>query len=169
MRLEQWSIDPLKSRIGFTAESMGFMKVDGEFLNYKTEIAAPPNAFEHARITFVAYTESLTTDNKKRDRHLKSEDFLHAEKYPEIRFVSENFRQVSENEYILKGKLTIKGISQSVEVQVRQSPSDTQAKEFHLRGIIDRKQFELEFEGKLGDTVVGDEIAIDMLVFLIAG
>jgi polyisoprenoid-binding protein YceI len=171
---QQWAIDPLDSRIGFVAENMGFMHVKGELLNYSAEISSATDEFEKVQLSFTAYTESLTTGNKKRDKHLKSSDFLYIEKYPEIRFVSESFERISEDTYDLKGRLTIKDSTRSVELKVREIPARTQEtssnqkfrKNLNVTGIINRHAFGLRFSGGFSDSMVGDEVEIEVDVVI---
>lgn len=60
-----------------------------------------------------AKTSTLSTGNKMRDKHLKSDDFFDAEKYPKMEFTSTSITQKGE-EYFAKGSLTIKDVTKEV-------------------------------------------------------
>ncbi len=49
-----------------------------------------------------------------RDKHLKSDDFFNAEKYPKITFASTSFKKVKNNVYALAGSLTIRDVTKNI-------------------------------------------------------
>ena len=57
---------------------------------------------------------SLTTENSKRDGHLKSPDFFDVTKFPSITFKSKKVKKLGENKYEMIGDLTIKGITKTI-------------------------------------------------------
>src|SRR5690606_40608338 len=59
---------------------------------------------------------SIDTRNEQRDGHLRSNDFLAMEEYPEITFVSTGVKQTGATELELTGDLTIKGVTNAVTV-----------------------------------------------------
>jgi len=60
---------------------------------------------------------TLSTTNKTRDQHLKSEDFFDAAKHPKMSFETGEVSK-DENGYVAKGKLTIKGVTKDVTFDV---------------------------------------------------
>ena len=79
-----WSVDPTQSELGFSAKGMfGLATVKGTFTNYEGELTVhPEGASGELRIT----APSLDTRNPKRDKHLRSPDFFHVERYPTVTF-----------------------------------------------------------------------------------
>lgn len=71
------------------------------------------NDISKSEISGVAHVDKLTTENNMRDKHLKSEDFFHAEAFPTIKFVCRSMEKNGER-YLAKGDLTIKETTQSV-------------------------------------------------------
>ena len=57
--------------------------------------------------------ETLDTDNWLRNRHLRSSKYFNNKEYPRLYFQSNSISR-NGNEYIVKGTLTIKGISKEV-------------------------------------------------------
>lgn len=55
---------------------------------------------------FTAQVATISTDNEKRDGHLKSEDFFNAEKFPEIKFKGKI--EEEKNKYYLVGDFTMR-------------------------------------------------------------
>jgi len=60
-----------------------------------------------------ADVNSLNTDNKGRDKHLKSSDFFDVEKYPTMKFTSSEITKDGDN-YKVQGTLTIKNVKKDV-------------------------------------------------------
>jgi len=57
---------------------------------------------------------SINTENEYRDKHLKSNDFFNAEKFPEIKFKSIKFEKNGDNKYKIIGNLTIRDVTKEV-------------------------------------------------------
>src|SRR3546814_11766541 len=61
--------------------------------------------FSDAVFNFSAEIDSVNTNSKDRDTHLKSDDFFNATQYPKLKFVSKSFYGSK-----LKGDLTIRDV-----------------------------------------------------------
>lgn len=70
-------------------------------------------AGSHFDVTVDVHT--LDTGLKMKNRHARAESFFNAEKYPTIRFVSSKISNAGD-QYLVKGKLTIKDITKDVEI-----------------------------------------------------
>jgi polyisoprenoid-binding protein YceI len=82
----RWRIDPTRSSVAFHTKGLwGLATVNGRFSRYAgtLDLAGRP------AIELIVESGSLDTDHEKRDKHLRSPDFLAAERHPSIRFVSE--------------------------------------------------------------------------------
>lgn len=60
-----------------------------------------------------ADVSTISTGSRVRDKHLKSQDFFHAEQYPKMSFTSSSIEKKGE-QYFAHGTLTIKGITKDV-------------------------------------------------------
>ena len=80
-----WKADPAHTRVRFTATHMLIAEVSGEFMEFKGEIVTKNEDFSDAEVTFTAEVGSLNSDNDRRDKHLKSDDFFNVEKFPELK------------------------------------------------------------------------------------
>ncbi len=167
-----WTIDAAHSKIGFTISHMVISEVEGRFNNYSATITAGEN-FENAKINVSIEINSINTNNEERDKHLKSPDFFDAEKYPKITFISTEFQKVDDENYILKGNLTMHGVTKPVELNVKfggivKDPWGNTRAGFKLSGTIDRYEFGLKYNSTLetGGLVIGQEVEIDAKVEL---
>jgi polyisoprenoid-binding protein YceI len=113
-----WNVDAAHTSVSFTVKHF-FTPVKGQFEQFDVELVYdrenPENSSVHVKIPVA----SLSTGNPKRDNHLRSPDFFETEAHPYITFVSESVKKVSDEELLVRGPLTIKGQTKTVELSVR--------------------------------------------------
>ena len=84
-----WSLDTVHSRVGFLARHAMVTKVRGSFNEFEgTADGRGRDGVNDARIDITIQVGSVDTRNADRDAHLKSGDFLEADKYLAITFSS---------------------------------------------------------------------------------
>jgi polyisoprenoid-binding protein YceI len=105
------------------------------------------------------------------ETHLKSDDFFSVEKFPTSRFVISKIDSKGGDQYVVKGNLTIKGITNEVEfpatIQIAKGQVSAQAKI-----VVDRTKFDIRYRSgnffeNLGDKVIDDNF--EMTVDLVGG
>ncbi|WP_291722443.1 YceI family protein [Bernardetia sp.] len=168
-----WNIDPMHSEIQFKVKHLVISTVTGSFGEFSGKLEATKEDLTDAKITFEATIDSISTGNEQRDGHLKSDDFFGAEQHPKLTFESTSFEKKSDDEYTLKGNLTIKGTTKPVSLEVEYGGTATDAygntkAGFELKGKINRKDFGLTWNGvtEAGGVVVSDEVRLLMNVQL---
>jgi polyisoprenoid-binding protein YceI len=169
-----YKIDAAHSEIGFKIKHLVISTVSGNFSKFDVTMDCESNDFTDAKINFEADVDSISTNSEQRDAHLKSADFFDAEKYPKITFKSTSIDKKSDNEYVLHGDLTIRGVTKNVALNVEHGGSVVdpygQNKEgFELTGKISRKEFGLTWNAltEAGGAVVSDDVRLIMSVQLI--
>lgn len=110
----KWSVDKAHSNVKFTVTHLLVSEVEGSFKLFDGSMEASKPDFSDAKINFTVDVNSVNTDNDMRDKHLKSDEFFGAEKYPQIKFVSASFTPAGGNKYKLGGNLTIKDVTKPV-------------------------------------------------------
>ena len=113
-----WKLDKVHSSITFTVKHMVISSVTGSFKDFAITMKSAKDDFSDATVQSTIKVGSLSTDNDKRDAHLKSDDFFNAEKYPEINFKSTSFEKLSETKYKITGDLTIRDVTKNVTFDV---------------------------------------------------
>ena len=159
-----WKIDELHSEIQFKVKHLVISTVTGSFEKFDALIESDSDDFSNARIRFTANIDSINTGVKDRDIHLKSDDFFHAEKYPQLIFESRDFT-TTDGRNELTGDLTIRDITHPVNLSayfggiVKDQFGQIKAC-FEVTGIINRKDFGLKWNGMTGagGVVVADEV-----------
>ncbi|MBU1275013.1 MAG: YceI family protein [Proteobacteria bacterium] len=111
----QWSFDPPHCQIVFTVKHV-FAPVMGQFKKFDGKIFFSPEDLSNSRVELNIQVDSIDTGVDARDRHLKSADFFDATRYPVIRFASEGFTKRGDNEYVVRGRLTMKDVTRPVEI-----------------------------------------------------
>jgi polyisoprenoid-binding protein YceI len=106
--------DPAQSRIEFEAENMWVNTVEGTIKGWKGKVTFDPENPGASSFDVRAEVATIHTGNEERDEHLRSVDFFETEKFPEMRFKSEDVKKTSENQYQVTGKLTIKDVTRGV-------------------------------------------------------
>jgi NAD(P)H:quinone oxidoreductase type IV len=113
-----YTVDPERSSIGFTTRHMfGLGKVNGTF---RVESASITIGEPVTRSTAHAVIEagSFHTGTPRRDEHVRSAAFLHAERHPEIRFESTGVSRGAGGAWVVEGHLTVRGHRAPVELTV---------------------------------------------------
>jgi len=104
--------------------------------------------------------------NAKLLGHLKSDDFFGVEKFPKASFVITSVTAKEDHNYAVKGKLTIKGITNDVEfpAQVKAEGKKISAT---AKIIVDRTKYNIKFRSanffeNLGDKAIEDDFELDV-------
>jgi polyisoprenoid-binding protein YceI len=165
MDTTKWILDPAHSELNFKVKHLMISNVKGEFKKFQAEVTG--NDFEHALVSARIDAASLFTNDETRDGHLRSADFFEVEKYKEILFEGKSLTKVDDANYLLKGLLTIRGISKEVTLDVEfgginTDPWGNEKAGFSLNGKINRKDWGLNWNAALetGGVLVSDEVKI---------
>lgn len=111
----QWKVDPYHSSLNFNISHSGISIVKGNFLEYTGNLTTEGEALNNANFDFTVKVNSINTNVKDRDNHLRSADFFEVEKYPNMTFKSTKILATGKpDKYLLYGKLTIKDVTKDV-------------------------------------------------------
>jgi polyisoprenoid-binding protein YceI len=167
-----WKLDPSHSTVGFVVRHLGFSKVRGGFTTFEgTVTVAEDVAASTAQVVIQA--DSFDSGDEGRDQHVRSADFLDVETHPTLTFEVTGVRHVRDNEYVLLGDLTIRGITRPVELATEFLGTDTDPfgntkAGFEATTEIDREAFGLTWNAALesGGVLVGKKVQIVLEVQL---
>ncbi|MBT2226072.1 YceI family protein [Nonomuraea sp. NEAU-A123] len=163
-----YNLDVAHTRIGFVVKHMMVSKVRGSFGDFTGSVTIAENPLESSAELTIK-TESLTTGVADRDGHLRSDDFLSAEKYPALTFKSTRVVSHSGDEFTVVGDLTIRDVTQPVELTVEYGGAGTNpwgqaVWGFSITTEIDREEFGLTWNQALetGGVLVGKKVKIEI-------
>jgi polyisoprenoid-binding protein YceI len=115
----EFLIDEEHFSIGFFINHIGFADQLGQFLEGSGQFVWDETTNELHSGEVVVKASSVFTNHKARDRHLRSEDFLHTSEHDEVRFEATSWEPEGPNQGILHGDLTMLGQSHPVKLDVR--------------------------------------------------
>ena len=160
-----YEIQPAASKVWFSIDSI-VKPVKGKFSHFKGGITLKPDADNNGQVLFVVESDSISTSNIMIDKVVRSKSFFDVEHYPAILFVSSSFSWQSETRGLLRGKLTLRGITKPVVFSVELSDikgnkvnnSDTIL--VKIVTSISRSMFGM----KLMTSVIGDAVKLSMTI-----
>lgn len=117
---ETLNIDKAHTFITFKVSHIGFAWIPGAFTDFDGTLVHDAEQPANSKVTFTVRIPSLDTWHAERDKHLKSDDFFAAESHPTATFTSTAYEPAGDNTAILRGDLTIKGITREVEFKVNE-------------------------------------------------
>ncbi len=166
----QWKIDPDHSEIRFQVRHI-LTTVSGTFNEFTGDILFNPQQPSKGKINFTVNVKSVNTNNGKRDNHLKSKDFFHADKFPEMTFTSTKISHKMGNQYELEGNMTIKDVTKNITLVFEflnptQHPFDKKNNVggFITKFIIPRLDYHVGNGKFLKMGVVGDVVDVEIAV-----
>ena len=169
-----YTLDPAHTRIGFVARHAMVTKVRGAFNEFEgtatLDGANPANSSAQVTIS----TASIDTRNAQRDGHLRSNDFLAMDEYPQITFVSTGARQVDDGTFELTGDLTIKGVTNPITIPfsfegAAKDPFGNLRVGFEGAVTINRKDYGITWNAALetGGVLVSDKVTLEFELSLV--
>jgi len=166
-----YSIDPAHTRIGFVARHAMVTKVRGSFNEFEGSGVVDGTDLASSQVTLTIQATSIDTRNEQRDAHLRSNDFLAMDEFPQITFVSTGFSQTGPTSLDLIGDLTVKGVTNSVTVPFEfegaaTDPFGNLRVGFEGSVTINRKDFGITWNAALetGGVLVSENITLEFEV-----
>ena len=161
-----WVVNRDHSEIMFQVTYMNVTELNGRFNEFTGEAILNDKALP-SELQVNIKSASIDTGNRLRDGHLKDQDFLQADHFPEIIFLSKKISRISNGKYRAEGPLTIKGITKSVVVDFTVSEAVKDTWGFDNRFVkftakINRKDFNIVWNKTLDGQqfLVGNSIGI---------
>ena len=164
-----WALDPVHSSVQFAVKHMVVTTVRGTFNRFELDIDFDETNPERSSVEARLDAASIDTGVADRDTHLRSPDFLEAERFPTIVFRSRRIEPAGGDRYRIAGYLTIKDVTREVSMDaalggIGKSPWGQQVAGFSAETTINRKDFDLNWNAALetGGWLVGDQIKISI-------
>lgn len=169
MPLITYEIDSAHSAVHFSVRHLMVSNVRGEFGKISGTVKFDPEKPENSTVEATIDVNSISTREPQRDVHLKSADFLDAEKFPTITFRSKKI-EVDSGGGKVTGDLTIRGVTHEITLKVEgptpeiKDPWGKQRIGASATAKLNRKDFGLTWNAALetGGVVVGEEVKIEI-------
>lgn len=166
----EWTLDASHSQIGFVARHLGFSKATGHFKKFAAVVRADPKTGKISTLEATAETASIDTGIEKRDAHLRSDDFLNAEKFPQLKIAMKSIKW-NGTKFTAQADLTIRDVTKTVPFKgellgvhnVNFGQGLTTRAGYEATATISRKEFGLKWNMVTeGLSVVADPIQIEL-------
>ena len=113
---DTYRVDPVHTSITFKIKHLGIANVHGRFTDVSGTLKFDPASAANSAIEIQVKTESIDTNNSKRDEDLRSSNFFDASKYPIIKFKSTSVKKVDPDNYEISGDLTLHGVTRKLQL-----------------------------------------------------
>lgn len=164
----RYDVDPDHSIVEFKVAHMVISKTTGHFKDYTGFIEMDPDAGTVKAIEATIKTASVTTNQEKRDTHLRNPDFFDVEKYPTMVYKMKSYKKSGDG-YTAIGDLTLRGVTKEMTLTgnlngVTKDPWGNTRAGFTAEGKVNRKDFGMVWNNALdgGGLIVGDEVLIKL-------
>ena len=156
-----WTIDPNHSQVNFAIKHIQISTVRGSISGVTGNVIWDDKDPTKSSVEATINATTVTTNNEKRDGHLKSPDFFNVEKFPTMTFKSTAVTGTSGKLQVV-GDLTLAGVTKSVTLDVdgptppQKSMGGKLASGFSATGKLKRSDF--NFGSKYTEPSLGDEV-----------
>lgn len=160
----QSKFDLEKSAIKWTGKKItnnshtGSLKFKSAYLSLE-DVQNPSGIFE-VNMSSLSNEDQTGEWKQKLEGHLKSEDFFSVEKYPDATLVLKEIKSKKDNSYSLRGELTIKDITHSVDFNLVVYKDKIEGELTFDRSEYNVKYASGSFFENLGDNLILDEVTL---------
>ena len=161
-------IDASHTRIGFVARHAMVTKVRGSFNEFEGSAVVDANDFTKSSAQLTIQVASIDTRSEQRDGHLRTNDFLDLENFPQITFASTAVEKTGPTSLEVTGDLTIKDVTRSVTIPfdfegAATDPYGNLRVGFEGSVVINRKDYGITFNAALetGGVMVSEKITLE--------
>ncbi|PLY10893.1 MAG: hypothetical protein C0626_04475 [Arcobacter sp.] len=159
-----YNVDKDHSNVGFKVKHLMISSVTGKFDKFTGSFEYDEKTNTLENLTGNVVVASINTENEKRDKHLRSEDFFDAANFPHLTFTLDKIED--DKAY---GKLTMRGVTKEVALDFENNgsivdPWGNRRVGLALSGKINRKDYGLNWNKTLeaGGVVVGETVKINV-------
>jgi len=108
----------MHASVQFKISHLGMSWIVGRFDSFTGEYSFDAAKPEASKLSIVVDTKSVNTNHAERDIHLRNEDFLEVDKYPQATFTSESVTLNADNTGTMTGKLNLHGVEKTITVAI---------------------------------------------------
>ncbi|HIF9180526.1 TPA: YceI family protein [Photobacterium damselae] len=100
--------------INFKISHLGYSFIKGRFNDFSGQFSYDPTNISASNVEVIVNTQSLDSNHAERDKHVRSDDFIDASKYPQAKFVSTKVVGKGDGNLEIFGDLTLHGQSKPI-------------------------------------------------------
>lgn len=120
-KVEHYTVDVEGAHafIHFKIKHLGYSWLLGRFNTFDGEFSVDPDNIETGKIELNIDVASIDSNHAERDKHLRNEDFLDVEKFPDSKFVSTRIVQGEGDNFTVYGDFTLHGVTKEIAIAAK--------------------------------------------------
>jgi polyisoprenoid-binding protein YceI len=166
----EWTVDPARSSIAFTARQMG-VPSKGRFKAFKTSVKFDPDNLGGSVVEVIVDAASADAGNPDIDKEIKQEKWFDVARFPTVRFATTAFRaKGGKGDYEAVARLTIRDVTEEVvlpfKLEIGADPADPGQLVARMTGelTISRTKFGVGRSEWRDTKIVGDDVDLNLEV-----
>jgi polyisoprenoid-binding protein YceI len=160
----QWQLQPKQSKLTFVGTQAG-AAFEGTFEKFTADIKFDAQDLPSSRFDVLIDLASVNTADSERDETLRGADLFDVKKFPQGKFVAEQFVAKGAGKYTGAGKLTLRNVTRDVPIEFTFEQKDGSA---WLKGSAALKRLDFGVgQGEWKDTdTVANEVKVRFILLL---
>ena len=164
--VEHFVLEKPHTQILFFADHLGFSLSNGRFTDFDGKFTLDYDDLANSSVDVTVKTASIEMGDEAWNTHMKNEDFLNVEAFPEMRFVSDSVELLDDKTAHVNGNLTLLGIERPLTLHVKHNKSGIHpfngkvVSGFTVEGEVRRSDYGMTF----GLPLLGDIVKIQIQV-----
>jgi polyisoprenoid-binding protein YceI len=161
----RYELDTEHLTIAFLGEHIGYAKTLGSFRKASGSYVFDDSIQALSELRVVVETASVDTGHERRDRHLRSADFLASAEFPRMTFTAASGRAVGNGRYVIDGQLELRGVTRPLTLEAtvnKIAPYPIGDKDIVMgvsaRGSLKRSDFGMTYA--VENALVGDVVEL---------
>src|SRR5918994_4342382 len=166
-----WLVDLVHSSANFAVKHNGVTTFRSGFDRFEARLSGG----EQARLEGAVEVDSIRIDEEMLKGHLLSPEFFDVQRFPQLRFASEEFSVGEDGSLRVRGELGIRGEKRQVEAsgrvaQLGEDAYDKARVGLSIEATVDRRDFGLDWQAELpsGGEVLDYAVTISVDLELVA-
>jgi polyisoprenoid-binding protein YceI len=148
-------IPGMHASINFKVNHLGFSWLTGRFDRFEGYFIHDETNAANEKMVVRIDTRSVNSNHDERDDHLRSDDFLNVEQYPQAEFVSTSVTNQPDGTKLIKGNFTLNGVTKPIEIVANKIGEGADPWGGYRAGFEGRAEFKMadfNFKMDLGPT-----------------
>jgi polyisoprenoid-binding protein YceI len=117
-RVGTWNVDPIHSQVLVSVQHMAVVKLRAKFARITGKLEMDRDEPLRSRFELEMDTRSVTTGQPAQEDFMRTEPWLDVENHPTITFRSTAIEPRDTGGYVVKGDLTLKGVTRQVDIPI---------------------------------------------------
>jgi polyisoprenoid-binding protein YceI len=159
--LERWDVSLADSSLRFALRHIVVQKIHGQFRTWGGTLDLDWESPWLSTVRVWVDLASIDTDERERDDHIRSAEFLDVERFPRAEFTSTSIEPRADC-LMVRGVLQLHGVTHDLDLEVRTRTRRGGHHLYDVRGTLNRQAFGLHWNQDLdaGGVVVGDDVEL---------